>query len=99
MTSAAPARAIMSPSQKIPRSFSRRRKTAANATHNGAVFPSKVAFAAVVYFNDEFHNAKSQAVKRPAANGKGRYCLEMQPSFRCCRTKSGVSKIVEKDRR
>ena len=90
-----PASAMISPNQKTPRSFSRKMKSANKATHKGAVLPSKVALAAVVYFNDEFQNAKSKAVKIPASKGKNRYFLSIGSSLLCCRIQIGVRKIVE----
>ena len=69
MIKPAPANVIASPRQKAADSFCLRMSHAPNATQSGAVFPSNVAFAAVVYERDVVHSARSQAVKAPAKSG------------------------------
>ena len=58
------------PSQKTRFNFSCKINQVPIATHNGAVLPSRVAFAAVVKARDEFQSEKSPAVNIPAKMGK-----------------------------
>ena len=69
MIKPAPANVIASPRQKVIDNFCLRINHVPNATQSGAVLPSKVAFAAVVYVRDVVHSARSKAVKAPAKSG------------------------------
>src|SRR6266545_8386356 len=69
MISAAPRSVIASPRQKPEVSLCFRISQVPSATQRGAVFPSKVALAAVVYESDAVHNPRSHAVNIPASSG------------------------------
>src|SRR5687768_8833278 len=99
MIRAAPESARMSPSQKVPRSLSLKIRSAATATHNGDVLPSRVAFAAVVNLSDEFQSAKSQAVNKPATMGNHNRRVSIGSDVICRWIKNGTNRIVEISRR
>src|SRR5258706_4128670 len=99
MISVAPNNARTSPSQKVPRSFSRKINRAASATQSGDVLPSSVALAAVVNFKDEFHSAKSHAVNSPATSGNHNRRVSIRSDVLCRRVKNGTNRIVDINRR
>ncbi len=67
-----------------------------NASYKGAVFPSKVAFEAVVKLSDDVHSARSPAVHTPASNGN-QTAVEVIAAWPLARgIKKGRSKNIEK---
>src|SRR3989304_1458775 len=99
MIKAAPVRARNNPSQNLGIKCSLKINQAPSATQRGAVFPSKVAFAAVVKASEEFQMAKSSDVNRPASAGY-RYRMGENGSLLVWRwMKNGVRMMIENSRR
>src|SRR6266487_5035091 len=99
MTSVAPSNVIPSPRQKADVSFCFRISQVPSATQRGAVLPSKVALAAVVYESEAVHNPRSQAVNMPASSGN-RIDHDLIDGLALMRsTKNGNNKNIEKKRR
>ena len=96
---AAPINVIMSPRQNVLDSLCFKRSQVPNATQSGAVLPSSVAFAAVVYESDEVHRARSQAVKTPAKIGKRTDRDRTSELFRMRGIRKGNNKKIEKNKR
>src|SRR5512138_3396488 len=99
MIKTAPSSASTSPRQKAGVSVCLRISQAPNATHSGAVFPSKVALDTVVKATEAVHKPRSRAVKSPASRGN---TMERDwiAGFALVRdTKNGSSENVEKKRR
>ena len=97
--SAAPTSVMESPRQKVFVNFCLRISHAPNATQSGAVFPSKVALAAVVYEREDVHNARSQAVKTPARMGNKIDLVRTAWFCRALDRKNGNNKKIEKNKR
>ncbi len=99
MINAAPNNASTSPRQKAGVNFCFRISQAPKATHSGAVFPSRVAFEAVVYEREAVHSPKSQAVNIPASKGNT-MDRDWTDGFVFTRgAKNGSNKNMEKNRR
>src|SRR5512133_321170 len=96
---AAPSRAIASPRQKPLDNFRLRISHVPKATQSGEVFPSNVAFAAVVKESEAVHNPKSQAVNTPASRGKITRFERRDGFFWSRGRKNGNKKIIEKNKR